>query len=188
MTDSEIVILSDSPEAATLQTVTGWVSRDGRFFGSDERSARYSGSTHGKCNTCGGVCSKSWLICQACQDSKTVEKWKEAERMPWDGTTPLYSDAYDKYFFDDGAEEFAEDEGVSLEALRLRICRPVYGRLIDTDHFSDELPEDNEGEVPDVIADAMEKLNEAIKAAGPLSWVPDKYVPTFDKKADVAQA
>ncbi len=34
------IILPDSPLAARHRTVTGWVSRDGRFFGDDEQTAR----------------------------------------------------------------------------------------------------------------------------------------------------
>ena len=31
------IIMEDSPEAASIKTVTGWVSRTGRFWGNDER-------------------------------------------------------------------------------------------------------------------------------------------------------
>lgn len=30
------MVMSDSPEAATRVTITGWVSRHGRFYGEDE--------------------------------------------------------------------------------------------------------------------------------------------------------
>ena len=43
------IIMYDAPEAASLKTVTGWVSADGRFFGSNEDLARYSGATHRRC-------------------------------------------------------------------------------------------------------------------------------------------
>ena len=42
------IIMEDSPEAASIQTVTGWVSRTGRFWGNDERMARFDGSTHNR--------------------------------------------------------------------------------------------------------------------------------------------
>ncbi|MFZ3343368.1 MAG: hypothetical protein WA213_20995 [Terriglobales bacterium] len=100
-----------------------------------------------------------------------------APREMWDGSTPLYSDAYDKYFFNDDWEEYAEDKGVTVDDLRLYICTPQYGRPIDSQHFEDELPED--GEVPDGIQQAMDALNKAIEAAGPLSWYPGDKVPTF---------
>jgi hypothetical protein len=170
------VVMRESPEAAQLKTVTGWVSRTGFFFGQDERTARWAGCTHEICEGCGQVIERGW--CRGCREKRDLENWLAAERQLWDGATPLYSETHDKYFFDGDVEEFSEDEGVSLDDLRLYICAPQYGRSIDDDYFSDELAED--GEVPDVIREAMDKLNEAIKAAGPLSWFPGKYVPTFE--------
>jgi len=46
---TEKVVMMDSDEAASIQTVTGWVDRQGRFWGSDEHQARWSGATHRKC-------------------------------------------------------------------------------------------------------------------------------------------
>ena len=43
------VIMYDSPEAASIKTITGWVSSAGRFWGDNEHMARYDGSTHMKC-------------------------------------------------------------------------------------------------------------------------------------------
>lgn len=48
MTDKKR-ILYDSPEAASVQTVTGWVSSRGMFCGNDEHMARHHGSTHRVC-------------------------------------------------------------------------------------------------------------------------------------------
>jgi len=45
---AETVVMEDSAEAASVQTVTGWVSRLGHFFGANEgaeRTARYDGCT-----------------------------------------------------------------------------------------------------------------------------------------------
>lgn len=61
------MILASSPEAASIQTVTGWVARDGRFWGDDERMARYCGSTHSICEknpAHGPVENRSY--CEAC--------------------------------------------------------------------------------------------------------------------------
>ena len=44
----EEVVMIDDPRAATLVTVTGWRSRDGRFYGDNEHSARWAGCTHVK--------------------------------------------------------------------------------------------------------------------------------------------
>ena len=172
---SKQVVMRESDEAAQLKTVTGWVSRHGQFFGDDERTARWAGCTHEVCDGCGAVIDRGW--CKSCREKKDLEKWLAAPREPWDGTTPLYSDAFDKYFFHDEWEEFAEDKGVDLDDLRLYICTPQYGRPIDSQYFEDELPED--GEVPDGIQTAMDALNKAIEEAGPLSWYPGDKVPTF---------
>ncbi len=171
------IIMRDSPEAAQLKTVTGWVSRHGQFFGDDERTARWAGCTHEVCSGCSAVIDRGW--CRSCREKSDLEKWLKAVREEWDGTTPLYSEAYDKYFFDEDAEEFADDEEVTLDDLRLYICVPQYGRSIEDEYFCAELPED--GEVPDGIGEAMDKLNEAIQAAGPLSWHAGKMVPVFGR-------
>ena len=41
--EPEKIVTYDSAEAASIQTVTGWVSRSGRFWGNDEHMARYDG-------------------------------------------------------------------------------------------------------------------------------------------------
>lgn len=167
------IIMRDSDEAAHRVTVTGWVSRQGQFFGDDERTARWAGCTHEICEGCGKVIERGW--CRACRERKDLDKWLAAERVEWDHETPLYSDAYDEYLFDESPKELAEDKSCTIDDLRLYICRPVYGRIIDSDYFQDELPED--GDVPDIIQTAMDELNKAIRDAGPLSWLPDNKVP-----------
>ncbi|MDE9687494.1 hypothetical protein R4T22_18735 [Citrobacter portucalensis] len=37
---TEKIVMMDSDEAASIQTVTGWVDRQGRFWGGDEHQAR----------------------------------------------------------------------------------------------------------------------------------------------------
>lgn len=176
-TNDETIVMRDSPEAAQLKTVTGWFSRQGQFFGDDERTARWAGCTHEVCAGCGQVIERGW--CKRCRQSADLEKWTTAPREEWDGVTPLYSDALDEYLFDKSPEELAEDERCTLDDLRLYICVPVYGRPIESDYFEDELPED--GELPDSILEAMDALNKAIREAGPLSWRPGKSVPVFHR-------
>ncbi|KGB00537.1 hypothetical protein DR73_495 [Enterobacteriaceae bacterium ATCC 29904] len=40
----EKVVMMDSPEAASIQTLTGWVDRQGRYWGKDEHQARWCGA------------------------------------------------------------------------------------------------------------------------------------------------
>ena len=58
----------DDPRAATLVTVAGWRSRDGRFYGDNEHAARWSGCTHVKCVSCGDPTNKICSVCQSCRE------------------------------------------------------------------------------------------------------------------------
>lgn len=169
---TEQIIFSDSPEAASLRTVTGWVSRNGIYYGNDEQMARYDGCTHRACNTCGAPTEKPWKECSECRHKMKVEAFKAMPRAPWDGVCMVYSDARDEYYNSpaDAAEDL--EEGQALEDLRLILCEPVRGRHIDEDHFSDQLPEDSE--LPDELVRAIVAFNKAVDAAPMLSWAPGK--------------
>lgn len=173
-TAPEPIIFPDSPEAASRKTVEGWVSRDGRFCGDDERAARWLGATVVRCETCGqSTDSKSFTKCAKCRVAQDEEKFARAERAPYsDGM--VYSDSHDRYFDDPAeAQEFAEDEGITLESLRLYLCTPNWARELDDDFFCDELAED--GEVPGELGIAIDAFNAAVKVYGkPLSWSPGK--------------
>lgn len=167
---AEQIVMNSSDEAAELKTVTGWVSRLGHFYGSDERLARWDGCTHVACTRCGAAVKKSRsTLCAACRTEKEIERYAALPKVEWDGETPLYSKVTDEYFFDRQAlEDKLYDEDITAESLRLVICTPNYPRQIDYDHWCDDLPE--EGELPDDIADAVAALNEVIKKSAPLSW------------------
>ena len=45
MSEQKQIIIFDAPEAASLQTVTGRASTDGRLFGQDENSTLFCGAT-----------------------------------------------------------------------------------------------------------------------------------------------
>ena len=167
----ELVVMYDSPEAASIQTVTGWVSRTGQFWGHDEHMARYCGATHGKCKKCGEV-AELRSFCRSCQNALDIEKYNAMPREPWDGTAMIYSDAKDQYFSDPEEALDALEEGETLEGLRLVICEPNYLHELDSETWVDELPED--GELPDAVQSALDALNAAIRKAGPSSWSPGK--------------
>lgn len=168
-------IRPDSPEAASLQTITGWVSRDGVFYGNDERIARYAGSTVSLCEQCGAECSKHRIRCDVCQGALDAEKFASRERAPWDGIQMLYSESEERYFSDtESVSEFAEWKGVDISALRIVLCEPEYLFPVETDHWCDVLPEDHDGDLPGDVEAALDLLNEEIAKAGPVSWVPGK--------------
>ena len=171
------VILYDSPEAASIKTVTGWVARTGEFWGDNEHMARYCGSTHRRCETEGCqsiVARNSFTICDDCRRKKDLAKFEAKPKVAWDGVGMLFADACDEYFSGlEEAQDFAEDRGLALADLRLVICEPNHLRPVYEDHWCDDMAED--GELPDEVAKALDALNEAIKDAGPVSWTPGKF-------------
>jgi hypothetical protein len=167
------VVMFNSDESAKFVTnVSGWVSRNGRFYGNDERTARYDGCTHRPCGNCGEPTEKSWLICPDCREKKDIEKYKSMPKEVWNEEGGLYSDSHDKYFWSwDEVEDYCGDEDIKEEDLRLIICIPQYLPLLDkSDYGSDELPEDHE--LPDEVIKAIDDFNKIIKEEPPVSWYP----------------
>jgi hypothetical protein len=161
------VILYDSPEAATWKEgIAGWVSSDGHFYGKDgEHMARWAGSTHQLCETCGEQYeTRSW--CRPCHAKKRNEKFLSFPVEKWDGETPLCLFDSDTYFFNEDILDFLADEPDT--ELQICKCSPIHLHLLDDDIWCDELPED--GEVPEEVSKALDALNEAIKKAGPVAW------------------
>jgi hypothetical protein len=182
--NNPIIIMYDSEQAAHEATIiidgaaqTCWVSRSGRFYFGDKARhlAKYDGCTHRTC-FCGQKMEKHYTRCATCREVAAMQRYDNRDKAQWDGEVPLYSDAADRYFnsFDE-IDGFLEDEGGSIDGLRLIICEPNFAREIDPDeYYLDDLPEDCS--VPAEIADAFEALNKAIRECKqPLSWVPGKF-------------
>ncbi len=173
------VIMFDSDEAAQYRTgLSGWVSRHGNYWGIDERAARYDGCTHTRCEDCGEPVDRGRLICPKCGEARDVKRYNAMPKEKWNGKGLLYSDAADRYFSSwDEAGEFLVDDctlgATSIESLRLIICEPHYLPILDESEFGcDEMAED--GELPDIVIQAIWDFNKVIKAAGPVSWWPGK--------------
>ena len=166
---NEPMILSTSPEAAKLVTVTGWVSRDGIFYGDKEDIARYAGCTHRPCEDCQKPTSKHYIRCDECRSKFEHEQWLKMPLVEWDGE-PLVIHWSDTHFFnEDDVYEYAEENELKVSDLDLVICEPNYARQVDEDYWQDELAED--GELPAVIEDALKVFNAVIHAyKEPLSW------------------
>ena len=78
----EKIILQDSPEAATFKTgLSGWVSREGRFWGDNEDSARWEGSTHRKCETCETIVPRNRICCNECTEKRAQSAYENAPRI-----------------------------------------------------------------------------------------------------------
>lgn len=170
------VVMYDSPEAASIQTVTGWVSSNGHFWRDDEHMARYDGSTHKKC-ACGETIERIYSYCRACSREITNKKFLSLPVEKWDGDTPLCLHDSDKYFFNEDILDYLaglpDDEEVHICK-----CRPGYLGIVSEDNWADDLPED--GELPAAVAGAVDALNEVIKAAGPVCWWEDEIAIDLD--------
>ena len=171
------IILPCSPLAATRQTVTGWVSRDGFFYGdgdSNERTARYAGSTHSECRECGAVCSKNYTLCNSCKATTDAAAYAALPRAPWGGQM-LYSEARDEYFNEVGDAIDALDDGQTLADLWLVLCEPQKPPLLEEDFFADCLPEDgNWNNLPKELQDAADAFNIVASEVKPFAWYPSK--------------
>jgi len=170
---SEQILNTDDKAAKQVSGISGWVDRHGRFWGDDERMARWSGSTHKACDTCGEIHERN-SYCRPCHERGRDEKYHALEKREWDGECALYSDSHDQYFFDeDGLRDYLIDHECTVGDLQLCLCRPVKLRELDSDYFCDDLPEDVD--VPDGIMEALEVFNEAISKISTLAVEPDKY-------------
>mgnify|MGYP003498694028 FL=1 len=170
--EKELVVLKDDEIAAKKMTVAGWVSRNGRFYGSDERTARHDGSTHNKCE-CGNKVTKGWTKCDFCISKSAVERYKAYTFQEWDGKQPVYSENYSKYFYNiDEIDDFCEDSEVDPKDLMLVICDSNYLDKIDSSIWEDKLPED--GDIPKELQDKLDELNQFIKTLPAISYSPSK--------------
>lgn len=163
-------ILFDSAQAASIKTVSGWVSSRGHFWGTDERMARYDGSTHRICQRNpehGEHETNGW--CTICYEE---EKASRLAAMPWrdyDGT-PVVVFGEEEYFFKaDDLRAWLVDNDVKPQDARLVFCEPLRLSSIEPDHWADDLPED--GDLPAEVQDALDALNKAIANAGPSAWI-----------------
>jgi len=177
MTDK--IVMYDSDEAASFKTgLSGWVSRQGGYYGASEAAARYAGCTHVACKDCGDAAQKGYTCCIACRDKRSLEHYLAMPVVEWDGKAMLYSDTTDTYFSDlASAYELADDDGVAVEDLRLIICVPNYVSPLEDDYCVDELPED--GDLPCEVRAAMDAFNAAVKGIV-LSWSPGKTRPALE--------
>ncbi|MFJ5159479.1 hypothetical protein ACIP6T_09900 [Pantoea sp. NPDC088449] len=173
-----VVVMYESDEAASIQTLTGWVDRSGRFWGQDEHMARYCGSTHRICdkNPDHGIRASNGY-CEKCWEASRQEKFIGLERKVWAGE-PLVIFDDDTYFFD--AESLVDhclENNVLPSELKLLICTPNYPREIDmNDHFEDIIPDGGDHhDIPEAIWLAAEALNKAIRESEPISWCGSEY-------------
>jgi hypothetical protein len=175
---SEVILNTDDRAAKFVENISGWVSRDGWFFGGNEEAARYRGCTHVACGDCGEPVEKSRNYCDACAEKRADARYEKLERAEWDEKGMLYSEVADKFFssWDEVADYLEEynEQTVAPLSLRLVICEPEYMQSVDTDYWSHNMPDDWDGDLPGEVMAALDALNDALRAAGPVSWRPGK--------------
>lgn len=171
------IILPDSPEAAIRRTLTGWVSRTGRFWADDERMARWDGATHIPCDQCKTPVKKhGYTLCPACRDQKEIEEYNKLPTEPYEGGW-AYSSACEKYFQgEDEIYEYMEEEELTWEDLRMQGVIENKFFEVTEDYWEDIMPDDPYGfqDLPEDICTALEALNKAISEAEPASYSPRK--------------
>lgn len=180
------IVMSDSPEAAKLVTITGWVSRNGTFYGNDERIARYAGCTHRPCETegCGKPTEKMYIYCEDCRHKRDFAKYEAMPAAAWDGQQMIFADSHDEYFSDpESFFEHCESNDVEPADCRPILCVPSIARQVDPDYWQDDMAED--GELPAELEAALDALNRVISDGKfVLSWSPGKTRMALDSQSD----
>lgn len=181
MSTEQVLITSD--EAAKFVTgIEGWIDRYGRFWGKNEAAARWSGCTHIVCPKCETPTPKNYTLCSNCRERSAIDRYNAKKEKLWNGDTPLYSDASGEYFFQaDDLIDYIEEHECTVQSLRLVICDPIKLRHVDKDYFCDDLAEDDA--LSSDVLEALDVLNEVIRAQPPVSWYPGKYAARFDLSA-----
>ena len=169
----EPVVLDTDDSAAQKKSVEVWVSRTGRIF-TDERAARFDGSTHSKCE-CGNIARKNYTKCDTCIAKGKIERYNSYKFEEWDFVKPVYSDYADKYFFSvDDIASYCEYEEIDSKELRLLICEPNEWQQIGGDYWDDLMPENSDGDLPKNLESKLKELNDVIANLPPISYSPSK--------------
>jgi hypothetical protein len=170
--------------ASHLETICGWtcnVCR--RYFGDEpwsERVARSCCAESVPCEQC-GASNPPQSYCRTCAAKREADRYQKAQRVEWDGETPLSLWDNDTYFFSPSslAEWIDDDPERTLENTWLCICTPVKAPMFDVaDWLNDCLPED--GDLPDGAGAIERTVNEWLKSLAPLSWYSGNTVPTLE--------
>lgn len=178
MQQDKKVIMYDSKEAAKEVTVKMWQSSDGRLH-RDEHSARYCGCTHHKCE-CGKTAKVGWTKCEDCRNELAKENYSKFKFEEWDFIKPVYSNEYEKYFFcEDDLVDFMQgknedDDENFINEIDLLICKENHWQKVDEDYWSDNMPEDNDEDLPKEMQEALDNLNKIIDTLKPQSYSPSK--------------
>ena len=149
-------------DGARKMTVQGWVDRHGRFYGDNEKSARWGSCTHKRCD-CGRLMERHWTKCDDCRDKLSKDKFYALPAEPWDGESMIYSDRNDDYYSDlFEAEDAANDSEVSMEEMKLMHTEKVSPPCVEEDYYCD-MSDGEDGHLPSCIAELCDEFNEKVK-------------------------
>ncbi len=165
----ETIIMSDSLEAASVTTATGWYNHFDQYVGADEGTTRWSCSTHVRCSECETATPKSSRKCEACLQKQRSAFFISYPIAICDDTLLVTLFDKDRYFFGKSILDFIADlEPTKDSEHRICKCKPGYLCLINANNWTGDLPED--GELPPEVREAALVLNETIKAERPVMW------------------
>ncbi len=160
---------SESNGAQYKDNIEGWVSSSGRYWGNDERMARWEGATHVECSECKAPATKSYTKCNACRDKAQEDTFNDLAEYPFK-SWPVAMYIGDEYFFDaDQLFDYCYDNETTPDKLSLCHCYENRLQQIDTDYWEDALPEDCY-DLPADVQTALDSLNEAIRSSDPVSF------------------
>lgn len=170
----EKIVMMDSDEAASIKTITGWVDRQGRFWGNDEHQARWCGATHRKCKNKPEEhpIHATNGYCEECHRESRQAKFATYERAVWAGE-PLVIFDDDQYFFDvESLADYCLEHSLLPGELQLLICEPNYPAEFDIEQHCEEIIPDGGDyySIPQSVRDAVDALNKAIKESEAVSW------------------
>ena len=174
MTDKKR-ILYDSPEAASVQTVTGWVSSRGMFCGNDEHMARHHGSTHRVCekNLDHGE-HETRGYCEVCAREGRAAQYETLPKRPYDGTFPLTVWDCDEWFYDaDHLIGYLVDNDIRPEDAALVACRSVAFRDLNEEDIIDSSGAEDY-DLPDDVRKALDAFNAVLEQASSNLFEADK--------------
>lgn len=166
---AEIILNTDDKAAKYLTNIKGWVDINGRYWGSDERMCRWSSATHIECAGCGKPTLKSHTACSDCRQTKRDADYYNYKKKPFKDWPIAIHDSDEYFFCADQLSDYCHDNDTSPNKLMLVHCEPNHLGEIDSDLWSDVMPED-EYSLPDEVNNALIALNDAIRASEPVSF------------------
>lgn len=164
----------DSAEAAVKVNMDLWKSSDGRLAVTED-TARYNGCTHKIC-ICGKPMKKMYTCCKECGFKIRREKFLSLPFREWDGEEVVCTTDGDKYFFNEEEiiDYMQDDEENHITEIELLICEENNWQTVNSDWWSDNMPDDSEGELPTEMQKALDNLNGIIEKLPPASYSPGK--------------